>query len=386
VLVEHSLVIAGSDHEGGPRFSLLEPAAQYARSRQEPEESAAARAAHAAVFLAFAEEAATRYLGAEQVVWLDRSEREDANLTTAISGALASGDADTAGRLGWELWLFWWSRGRIGSGRRLMEQALTMEQSYEVRWMTANTAACMAFAQGDLETAQRRWSEARDMALADGDLLMRAQSTAGVGLTRLAVGDLAGAEELMRAAQPGLEAEGPHGDWLASLLHVWLGTVQMLGGALADASESMRLGLELARRRGDRLTAYIALYNLSQLAIGLGAFTTAREQLHEGVRLTQETGDLANLGYLLEALAVVENGSGDAHRVAVLLGAAEAVRDAAGSWVYGYYKPDPLLREKAAADALAALGEEVYGDALDAGRGLTSDEAVTYVLTGTGPG
>ena len=384
VLVEHSLVVVGSDHEGAPRFSLLEPAAQYARSKQTPEEARAARDAHAAVFLAFAEQAAPEYQRADQVIWLDRAEREDANLTAAITWSLSTGDADTAGRLGWELWLFWWSRGRMGSGRRLMEEALQLPQSADVRWKTLNTAACMAFAQGDLEMSGTRWTAARELALRGGDPLSVAQSTAGVGLVRLALGDLVGAEDLLRSAQPGLEDMGPHGDWLASLVQVWLGTVQMLSGRLADAAESMSRGLELARRRGDRLTAYIALYNLSQLAVGLGALSTAREQLHEGVRLTQETGDLANLGYLLEALAVVESDSGDAHRVAVLLGAAEAVREAAGRWVYGYYKPDAALRDEAAATALAALGEEVYGDALDTGRGMSYDDAVAYVLTGDG--
>jgi hypothetical protein len=73
-------------------------------------------------------------------------------------------------------------------------------------------------------------------------------------------------------------------------------------------------------------------------------------------------------------------GTGHARRVAVLLGAAEAVREAAGRWVPGYFEPDAELRERATADALAALGEEVYGDALDVGRGLSPQEAVAYVL------
>jgi hypothetical protein len=89
------------------------------------------------------------------------------------------------------------------------------------------------------------------------------------------------------------------------------------------------------------------------------------------VRLTQETGDLANLGYLLEALSVVESGLGEMHRAALLIGAAEMVREAAGAWVYGYYKPDEALREQAAAAAQAELGDDVYGDTVDAGRSLT---------------
>jgi len=118
--------------------------------------------------------------------------------------------------------------------------------------------------------------------------------------------------------------------------------------------------------------------------VALGRLATAREHLHEGIRLTQETGDLANLVYLLEALAVVEGATGQPHRVAVLLGAADAVREVAGGRVYGYYKTDETLRASAAQSARDLLGEDVYGDSVDAGRGLTADEAVTYALTGTG--
>jgi ATP/maltotriose-dependent transcriptional regulator MalT len=263
-----------------------------------------------------------------------------------------------------------------------MERALQGEQSARVRWQTRNTAAAMAFALGDVPGAGEHWRAARELARSLDDPLALSQSTAGVALVLLASDDLDGAEELLRASLPGLHLDDAHADWLASLVHVWLGTVLVLRGELDGAAASVQSGLAAARRRGDRLTAYIALYNLSLIALARGELEVAREHLHEGVRLTQETGDLANLGYLLESLAVVEGARGEQHRTAVLLGAAEAVREAAGAWVYGYYKPDASLREAAAATALAALGDDVYGDTVDAGRGLTPDEAVTYVLTG----
>jgi tetratricopeptide (TPR) repeat protein len=272
------------------------------------------------------------------------------------------------------------------TGRRLMEQALHGEQSARVRWQTSNTVAAMAFALGDVGTAATSWSAARELAESLDDPLALAQSTAGVALVHLATGELDDAEQLLLASLPGLDLDDVYADWLVSLVHVWLGTVRMLRGNLDVAAESVERGLARARRRGDRLTAYIALYNLSLIALGRGEHEVAREHLHEGVRLTQETGDLANLGYLLESLAVVEGARGEQHRVGVLLGASDMVREAAGAWVYGYYKPDESMRAAAAATAQAELGEDVYGDVLDAGRSLTPDEAVTYVLTGATPG
>jgi hypothetical protein len=104
VLVEHSLVVVSSDPDGETRFGLLEPVAQYARSRQDARERIAVSAAHAACFLGFAERAAPEYLAADQVAWLDRSEREDANLNAASPGpwsrATATPPAGCAGRSG----------------------------------------------------------------------------------------------------------------------------------------------------------------------------------------------------------------------------------------------------------------------------------------------
>jgi hypothetical protein len=224
------------------------------------------------VFLAFAEQAAPEYQRADQVVWLDRAEREDANSLAAIAWALASGDADTAGRLGWELWLFWWSRGPHGRRPPAHGGGAAAAAVAEARWMTSNTAACMAFAQGDLDAAQRRWSAARELARSDGDPLKIAQSTAGCRP------DPAGARRpRRRGGALAARAAGPGGHGpvrrLARLARA------RLAGHGADARRpagrrvgtSMSRGLELARRRGDRLTAYIALYNLSQLASGLGA-------------------------------------------------------------------------------------------------------------------
>ncbi|HEU0101213.1 MAG TPA: helix-turn-helix domain-containing protein [Mycobacteriales bacterium] len=381
VLVEHSLVVAATDGEGRPRFGLLEPVAQYARSRTADEESGRLRAAHAACYLAFAERAAPEYQAAEQVTWLDRAEREDANLIAALTWLLQAGDGERAGRLAWALWLYWWLRGRSVVGRRLAEQAPALDMSPLVRTRTLLATACMCFATGDVPAADRYWRDGRELAAAGPDEVAKGQTSAGVGLAALARGDLDLAEECFVRALPHLDGQGLYGDWMQSLTWVWLGTVQLLRGDVDAAVLPMLRGLDSARRRGDRLTAYVALYNLSQASIAQGRHDEARQHLSEGIRLTDETGDLPNLVYLLESLAVVEAAEGEAHRVAVLLGAAEAVRESVGPHVYGYYKPDEALRERAAAAAQAALGEDVYGDSLDAGRSLTPDEAIGYALT-----
>jgi hypothetical protein len=144
----------------------------------------------------------------------------------------------------------------------------------------------------------------------------------------------------------------------------------------------MRAGLDAARGRGDRLTAYVALFSLAQVETARGEHEVALGHLHEGIRLSQETGDLAYLVCFLQELAVVEGATGQHSRAAVLSGAAEAVREHAGAQIAGYYRPDEALRAASAARTCEVLGQDVYDDAVDVGRNLTPDEAVAYVFTG----
>jgi hypothetical protein len=90
--------------------------------------------------------------------------------------------------------------------------------------------------------------------------------------------------------------------------------------------------------------------------------STARAHLDEGVALTREIGDLANLAYLLEALAVLEHPptTADAERTALLLGAAQSLRETVGSNVYSYYQPDTARTQEVMAQARALLGEQAY--------------------------
>ena len=60
----------------------------------------------------------------------------------------------------------------------------------------------------------------------------------------------------------------------------------------------------------------------------------------EGVALSGEVGDRANLAYCLEGLAVVAGVRGEAMRSARLIGAAEGLHEAVGVPVYIYYEPD----------------------------------------------
>ena len=353
--------------------------AQYARDRlKEAGEWQSAAAAHAEHFRTVAETLAPRYRDGGQVDALARVDVEHANLTAAIERSLAADDATTAARLTWALWMYWWLRGHLALGRRLAESVLDHELPAGVLPRAELAAATMAFALDDVSAALGWWSSA--LAHAEDDPVTMANAVAGEGLVALARGDLATAAERFERARPIAERGGADGEWTRALSLIWLGTVRLLEGDADGAVAHIEQGLDSARARGDRLTSYIALYNLSQVEMGRGDHERAREHLEEGLRLSRQTGDLANLAYLLDATAVLEATRGIHTRVPVLLGAAQTIRETIGSRGYGYYRPDPAATEGAAREAQQHLGEDRYDDALDVGRRLSPDEATDLAL------
>jgi len=96
---------------GEPRFSLLETIRDYALQRlRDGADWAKAHDRHAAYFLALAEPSAAEMHGRGQLGWLDRLEAEHDNLWAAMSW-LVDSDIESAMRLFWVTWRFWWLHG-----------------------------------------------------------------------------------------------------------------------------------------------------------------------------------------------------------------------------------------------------------------------------------
>ena len=376
-LVAHSLVLRDTDHPGVVRFRLLEPVAQFAQGLLDGEEERAARDAHLAHFLRLAEDNEPGYRGSGAIDAIALTHREHANLVAAIEWALASGQGDLAGRMVWAMWLFWWLRGHLLEGRRLARGVLDQEVSGPVRVRAHAVLGAMTFAQGDTLLA-RHWCAGVVAARRIGDLEGEAHNLAGEGLIALAEGHLDEAEVRFVETVRLTEECGLSGGWLWTLSLVWQATVRLLLGFPEHAQPLLDSALTAARRRGDPLAIYITLFTSVQVATASGDLATARAQLDEGISLSIDTGDMANLAYFLDALAVVESQQQAHERVAVLHGAATRLRETVGANVYGYYQP----HEQLLADALAASRERLgasYDDAVARGRGLDVSAIVALV-------
>ena len=101
-LLDKSLLRQEPGSDGEPRFGMLAVVREFGLEQLEAAgELAVTRAAHAAYFLALAEEAEPHLLGADQAVWLDRLESDHDNLRAALGWAFEqAGQTGTVGSAG----------------------------------------------------------------------------------------------------------------------------------------------------------------------------------------------------------------------------------------------------------------------------------------------
>ena len=135
-LAEKSLLV--TDGDGAPRYRMLGTIKEYAADRlAEAGESDLARQAHLAYFTELAETAEPHLRRAEQLEWLATLEAEHDNISAAMRGAIAAGEAQAAMRLAAAAGWYWWLGGRRAEGLELMIAATDTpgEVTDEVRAM-----------------------------------------------------------------------------------------------------------------------------------------------------------------------------------------------------------------------------------------------------------
>ena len=166
-LVDKSLVT----RTGSGRYRLLETIRVYAAEKLEAEGcTAAARDAHAAHFLAMAEEGEPLLYTSAQVDWFARFLADHDNLVTALRWAVESRDAPTAQRLIAGLGWYLWRRGERGENLELANAALAMPNAD-----TPATARAVAYGITALYSLDSTWDLPASMALMHTGITMRDQ-------------------------------------------------------------------------------------------------------------------------------------------------------------------------------------------------------------------
>lgn len=160
-LADKSLLGQIGDMDGEPRFAMLETIHEFAWEKlQESDEAEELSKEHALHYLRLSEEAEPLLRGPQQLVWLERLEREHNNIRMALRWALESGDLETAARLCGSLWSFWDKHSHLSEGRRWLREVLEASAQAPGRVSLPARAKCLAgasylaFMQGDHEDAQ----------------------------------------------------------------------------------------------------------------------------------------------------------------------------------------------------------------------------------------
>jgi len=366
-LAERSLVrVRSVTTDDEPRVSLLQTTRAYARARLAATgELPALERCHAAYWLDLAERAHDALLHHGQRGWMATLEGGHVDLLAAMDWSLTHDEegSDGALRLATSLWYFWWVRGHLAEGSRLLGAALDRSPDAPAsRRATATTAMGMLVLwQGDLEEAVRLLTGGLHLARSAGDAPGEAFALTSLGVAAWRRGDIPGGAALHAAA---LKRALDHGDgWHAAMARIHLGMAAHLLGDGRRARTLLAEAVDGFRALGEPHLPFA----LAALAVSEAAEDRGRAVAHitEALALCRSRPDRGAVAFVTATAASLLAGWGSHGAAARLLGFAAAHAGATG-WV-----PTPF---EADATALAesrgrgAMGAGEWDDARDEGR------------------
>jgi predicted ATPase/DNA-binding XRE family transcriptional regulator len=272
-LVDHSSIRREVQHDGMPRFRMQEVVREYAHELLESsDESLAVRRGHAAYYLQLSELAAKEgFVGTDQAAWMARLAVEEGNLGAALEFTIDHQDAETALRLGGNLWPFWARQGHLWEGRMWLERALAI---------------------GD-----------------DAPTPARARALHRLGNLAIDLTDFPRAQSLFEASldlSRGLDDQNG--------IVIALNGLALVAGIRGDYDEARALhetNLAAWRTLGDRRREAITLHNLGDVANAIGRSDEARARHREALAIQQDIGDVGSIAYSMLSLAETACSAGE---------------------------------------------------------------------------
>ena len=368
-LFDKSLVRRSEDG----RLFMLETIREYAHEQmEETGELEGVSRRHGEFMLRCAQGALAefdRWEGARQL------EPERENLRAAMKWALEARESKTSLVLATAYARLCSYRGPFSEGRSWLDAALQSDDQPALERVRALLAAGgLAGRQRDDEPARMFAEAALSLARELGDPASVGAAVLGLGIIRATEGDLEGAEMLLREALDIFSSLGDERDVREVLSQ--LGYVVMARRDYEQARAVIGEGLQRSRRAGDLRGIFYAVGNLGHVAAREGKFEEALQLLREALVIGQKQ-DLQSEAEQFVELAAVAVEQGRYEQAAVMLGAAEALREGTEATA------DPVsaaVREETTSILRRELDEDTFAQARERGRVMTLEQAVKYAV------
>ena len=416
-LVNKSLVVV-SDVGAETRYRLLETIRQYALEKLLASDQAdATRGRHLDFFLQLAgpgEES----LSGEELITLNRLEREHDNLRAALAWSLGDTSelAEDGLRLAAALEGFWFIRGYLHEGREWLEKALAHNPLHATsRPRALIRAGHLAWRQGDYPIARARteegtalWRERGDKAgLADGVHILghvvldqrqhsvaRAYFSEALELYRALnnqnhVGVLTGDLGLVAYHEGNYALARSHFEDSLTLFKK-IGSTSRISDALnrlgdlarpegdyVQATTNYRESLARARVLSNPLFAASALHKLGQASCGVGDYPAAKTYFAESLTQQHKLGNKQGIAECLAGFAGLAFAQGEWTRAIQLFAVTQLQLDTSGAPLS---PADRIPYERDLAAARAQVAEAEFKQAWDAGRALSKEAAIAMAL------
>ncbi len=311
-LVDDNLVnrLHGADAE--PRYSMLETIREYGLEQLAiSRDQEASERRHSSYFLEMGTQARENIDGPEQATWLRRLAVEHGNTRAVIERSIASGDSETALKLGVFLWKFWAHRGYLTEGRRALKRSLEIGGVIDptVRVRAIYCLGILALDLSDLSEARDYFTKAmaiwRELGSQDGV----AAALNGLGLAAMYLGEYSRADELFTEALTIWTTL--HDDSGIALAQHNLGRVATAEGRYERALALHEVALAAHRRVGNADGVAYLLWGLANIARLQGDVARAGRQYDESLEVFRELGDRQGEVFVLHGLACLAHMTGD---------------------------------------------------------------------------
>jgi len=362
------------------RLLMLETIREYAlKCLVESGEAGTTQYAHAAYYLALAEEAELVLVGggALQAVWLERLERERENLRAALLWLLEPGDVENsremALRLCAALWRFWSVRGYMSEGRNFLERALASSAGVAptVRAKALIGAGRLALNQDYYDLAETLCAESLLLFRELGDKAGLAHSFYALGLIAWTRSNYSAAYSLAEESLVLFNELGDKGGSADS--NLLLAYVTFDQGAYTRSRTLAEETIRLFRETGDKWGIAYSLVHAARVMISQGDYTQAYALLEESLVLSKELGHKGNIASCLEALALIAAARKQLSWAVWLWGSAEALRQTIGAPL------QPVERanyQRVIARVRIQMGNEAFSVAFAQGQSMTPEQAI----------